>query len=292
MIGAPWTLAIDVGAQESFAVISVGGRLDVVEGEEHRGAHGEDAAGALARLYARACALKGWPPAVVRLVTPVRWDPDGAEFAALDAAARAVGLPNVSYVLEPVAAAALIFRRYGLDAASRIAIADIAGGRVDASVLARTPTGFAFLAQPGGRELPGGAGVLGPDQIGAAVAELSAAISRTKLTPSQLTGIYLLGGASRDPRVAARVREVTGVAPHLVRDPEYVAAMGALTPTCDGAGAPADLPGRELVRFRPPRREFTERRENLYWQDWAGQFALVIVGGAIVIALLTRLLTG
>ncbi|MGQ0631141.1 MAG: hypothetical protein ACT4P1_08860 [Sporichthyaceae bacterium] len=294
MIGAPWTLAIDVGARESFAVISAGGKLDVVAPEAHRSdGHSEDAAaGALARLYARACAVKGWPPAIVRLVHPVRWDPEGVEFAALHSAARRVGLPNVSYVLEPVAAAALIYRRYDLEADSRIAICDIAGGRVDCAVMERVGMGFAFVGAPGGRELPGGDVLLGPEQVGAAVAELSAAISRAEVTPRQLAGIYLVGTPSKGSQFAARVQDVTGVAPHQVGDPEHAVAMGAVTPTATDAGIPTRRTGAELARFRPPRREFDEQRENLYWEDWAGQIALVIVGGLIAIALITRLLSG
>ncbi|GAA3018918.1 type VII secretion-associated protein [Actinokineospora globicatena] len=66
------------------------------------------------------------------------------------------------------------------------------------------------------------------EPIGAAVDLTLAAVRDAGLVPAQLSGIFLVGGASRIPLVARLVAERTGVVPVTLDQPETVVARGAL----------------------------------------------------------------
>lgn len=80
------------------------------------------------------------------------------------------------------------------------------------------------------------------------VSLLSGTIAAAGLSPQQLTGIYLVGGATRMPLVAQLIAERLGVVPTAVESPETSVAMGALiTPVdpdfTDPAPPPTSLSG-------------------------------------------------
>ncbi|SDD47800.1 type VII secretion-associated protein [Actinokineospora iranica] len=66
------------------------------------------------------------------------------------------------------------------------------------------------------------------DVVGRAVDLTLATIHAAGLTPTQLAGIFLVGGSSRIPLVARLIAERTGVVPVTLDQPETVVARGAL----------------------------------------------------------------
>jgi hypothetical protein len=68
-----------------------------------------------------------------------------------------------------------------------------------------------------------------------------AAVTRSRLTPAELAGIFLVGGSSRVPLVADAIRQATGLPPVTLDQPELVVAQGALH-TADLTAGPAPVP--------------------------------------------------
>jgi hypothetical protein len=62
-----------------------------------------------------------------------------------------------------------------------------------------------------------------------AVAEMRATIAAADAEPGSLRGLYLTGGASRMPLVAARLAAALGIQPQMRDDPKAAVALGALT---------------------------------------------------------------
>ncbi|GAB3813850.1 Hsp70 family protein [Micromonospora zhanjiangensis] len=75
-----------------------------------------------------------------------------------------------------------------------------------------------------------------------AVTETRNVIAAAGLAPEQLTGLFLVGGATRTPLVARLLHADLGVAPTVLEQPELPVAEGALT----------DLPTRPAPRSGPP----------------------------------------
>jgi tetratricopeptide (TPR) repeat protein len=72
-----------------------------------------------------------------------------------------------------------------------------------------------------------------------AVAEMRATITAAGAEPASLDGLYLTGGSSRIPLVAARLAADLGVQPQLRDDPKAAVVLGALTYLRAGAPTPA-----------------------------------------------------
>ena len=81
-----------------------------------------------------------------------------------------------------------------------------------------------------------------------AVTETARTIERSGLTPAQLAGVFLVGGASRTPLVAQMLHRALGVAPTVVEQPETAVAEGAAR----SAVVPAPSPLQLTPSFPPP----------------------------------------
>jgi hypothetical protein len=55
-----------------------------------------------------------------------------------------------------------------------------------------------------------------------------AAVTRSRVTPPEVAGVFLVGGSSRVPLVADLLRQATGLTPVTLEQPELVVAQGAL----------------------------------------------------------------
>jgi predicted MFS family arabinose efflux permease len=98
--------------------------------------------------------LGALPPTIV-LTHPAAWGP--TRRLVLQEAARAAGLPDVTLVPEPVAAAAYYVAELGnrIPVGSAVVVHDFGGGTFDASVVRRTAQGFDVLAVDGLDDLGG-----------------------------------------------------------------------------------------------------------------------------------------
>ena len=83
------------------------------------------------------------------------------------------------------------------------------------------------------------------EQVAQGVAKLGETITAAGLAPGELDAIYLTGGTSRVPAIAAAVAAATGKVPELHADPKAVVALGALS------YAAANLKKEKVL---PPRR--------------------------------------
>ncbi|HEY3501935.1 MAG TPA: Hsp70 family protein [Actinocatenispora sp.] len=64
--------------------------------------------------------------------------------------------------------------------------------------------------------------------VGRTVAETVATLRRAGLTPTDLAGVFLVGGSSRIPLVAQQLHRALGIAPIVLEQPETAVAEGAL----------------------------------------------------------------
>jgi WD40 repeat protein/tetratricopeptide (TPR) repeat protein len=89
--------------------------------------------------------------------------------------------------------------------------------------------------------------------IDTATAELRRTLLAAGTTPDDLTGLFLSGGSSRVPAIAARLSASLGVQPRLSDDPKGVVALGALsvgTVAFDSAAAKLSKADRLLAEYR------------------------------------------
>jgi molecular chaperone DnaK (HSP70) len=112
--------------------------------------------------------------------------------------------------------------------------------------------------------------------LGRGVAMLASTIETAGLAPGELSGVYLVGGATRMPILARLIAERVGLVPVAVDRPESCVALGALAAPVHRSGAdttrpPAPAPTgfagepyveltRPLYRSGPPRRDQPPRR--------------------------------
>ena len=115
-------------------------------------------AAVLARQWTEACRVAGGPPEQVVLAHPAAWR--HARTAVLAQAARQAGLPPVTLVAEPVAAAAYFVSVLGgqIQPGQSLVVYDLGAGTFDVSTVRRVATGFevtatAGLADVGGLDL-------------------------------------------------------------------------------------------------------------------------------------------
>jgi hypothetical protein len=105
-----------------------------------------DALGALiTQVLAVARAANGGDPLDVRITHPVHWHLPRC--SVLEEAARSAGLDDVTLIPEPVAAATRLSKQQ-ITVDQRVAILDIGGSAATATVLRKTPTGFAVTGTP------------------------------------------------------------------------------------------------------------------------------------------------
>lgn len=270
------------------------------------------AAAVLRRVYTEAARQQGErAPDEIRLTHPAEWGEE--RVAVLREAAERAGLPPVTLVAEPVAAAVRIAYR-ATEPGQRIAVYDFGGGTFDAAVLLRTDAGFEIAGPPAGRDPLGGEDIderiieyLGgflaeeqpdawrslrdPPDVGSrrdaagfrsevqraketlsevaacqlwvpglerdvqltraelekliagyvedTVETLEGAIRDAGAAPGELAGVYMVGGSSRIPLVAATIWRRLDVRPAVQENPKSVVAMGAAAWI---AGAPRPAP--------------------------------------------------
>ncbi|WFE29288.1 Hsp70 family protein [Solwaraspora sp. WMMD791] len=113
-------------------------------------------AAVLARVHTEAVQRYGGPPADVVLTHPAAWSTE--ELALLRTAARTAGMPDVTLVSEPVAAALHYATGKPAPIGSHLAIYDLGGGTFDTAVVRRTqdPPGLVVVGAPGGDPFLGG----------------------------------------------------------------------------------------------------------------------------------------
>ncbi|MDW5322394.1 Hsp70 family protein [Plantactinospora sp. KLBMP9567] len=105
-----------------------------------------------------------------------------------------------------------------------------------------------------------------------------AALGGAGVTPADLAGVYLVGGASRYPLVATLLHQSFALTPTAIEQPELAVAEGAIRPT----GQLADLPAGEPptpVRTRSRRLPRMSRRATTL----AAGVAVVLVSAAMAL---------
>jgi actin-like ATPase involved in cell morphogenesis len=111
-------------------------------------------AAVLRRVYTEACRQQGErTPDSLAVTHPADWAQ--TRLAILQEAVEKAGLAQVTFLPEPVAAAARIALA-ATEPGQRIAVYDFGGGTFDAAVLLRTETGFVVAGAPAGRDPLGG----------------------------------------------------------------------------------------------------------------------------------------
>jgi len=111
-------------------------------------------AAVLRRVYTEACRQQGErAPDGVGVTHPADWGE--VRLAVLREAVAKAGMPQVSFIAEPVAAAVRIATE-ATQPGQRVAVYDFGGGTFDAAVLVRTETGFTVAGPPAGRDPLGG----------------------------------------------------------------------------------------------------------------------------------------
>ncbi|MBM2617271.1 Hsp70 family protein [Actinoplanes sp. LDG1-06] len=86
------------------------------------------------------------------------------------------------------------------------------------------------------------------------VAEAAAVIAAAGLEPSELAGLFLVGGSSRVPLVARLLHSELGIAPTVLEQPELPVAEGATlpSPSARPTSAPASAPSSGAPTSGPP----------------------------------------
>lgn len=105
-------------------------------------------------VVAEATTRRGAPPEVVALSHPASWSTYKTDL--LRHAAQQAGLPEVTLISEPQAAAVHYAEEAGLSDGATVAVYDFGGGTFDAAVVRRTGGGWELLGHPEGLERFGG----------------------------------------------------------------------------------------------------------------------------------------
>ncbi|HZE42061.1 MAG TPA: Hsp70 family protein, partial [Stackebrandtia sp.] len=109
----------------------------------------------LSRVASEAQRVAGQVPGSVVLTHPATWGP--TRRLVLETAAQRAGFATVDLIPEPVAAAVYFTRalHHRVNVGDAVVVYDLGGGTFDASVVARTSTGFEVLAVDGLADLGG-----------------------------------------------------------------------------------------------------------------------------------------
>lgn len=108
----------------------------------------------LASVYAEAVRHQGGPPTEIRLTHPASWG--RPRLAELRRAAAIAGMPNVTLIPEPVAAAVAYANDSPESERGYVAVYDLGGGTFDTAILRHTNEGFTIQGRPGGDARLGG----------------------------------------------------------------------------------------------------------------------------------------
>jgi molecular chaperone DnaK (HSP70) len=176
----PYTLGIDVGASRAAAAITrldgphrgaphpvtpvsadpgpfvgrIGDEVPVVLGNRQHNAHELMATG-IDRIVEQVAAHQGTRPAGVTVTHPPTWGPYRIDL--LRESLSRVGLGDSALVPEPVAAAVAAAGRHRLDGPSPVAVYDLGGTSVTATLLVPTADGFEIVGRPETARHPAGA---------------------------------------------------------------------------------------------------------------------------------------
>lgn len=214
-----WILAIDCGSTATTAATN-DGRLALLEIDGVTRLPSD-----LARILDAATRRQGGSaPDEVVLTHRAQWT-DEQRTALLETADRA-GLPNVTTLVEPVAAA-----RHVVDddiaVGDHVAVCNLSGRILDVAVLRRTADDFELLAAPGDGDGDGDAVVPERDDFARAAARLGGAVAAAGLAPSDLRAVYLVGDPSHIPLARQAIGDALGLEPVVGADPESAVALGA-----------------------------------------------------------------
>jgi Ethanolamine utilization protein EutJ (predicted chaperonin) len=201
-------------------------------------------AAVLRRVHDEAVRHAGVPVGRTVLTYPASWATHRREV--LLRAAEAAGLPGVTLVPEPVAAAAFHARASGqpLPAGAAIAVYDLGGGTFDVTVLRRTDVGWAIVATAGLDDVGGiDLDAALAEHIGRTAGAADARKWRRLVEPVDAAGRRLLRGFRDDVRGAkeqlSRTASATVRVPlleveaYLSREEFEAVAAGPLTRTVD-----------------------------------------------------------
>lgn len=176
----PYTLGIDVGASRAAAAITrldgphrgaphpvspvsadpgpfvgrIGDDVPIVLGNRQHNAHELMATG-IDRIVEQVAAHHGDRPVRVTVTHPSTWGPYRIDL--LREALSRVGLGGSALVPEPVAAAVAAASRHRIDGPAPIAVYDLGGTSVTATLLRPTPGGFEIIGRSETAEHPAGA---------------------------------------------------------------------------------------------------------------------------------------
>ncbi|HWN25866.1 MAG TPA: Hsp70 family protein, partial [Actinomycetospora sp.] len=184
------------------------------------------AAGALLGVLLRrvidvVAAQEGGAPAATVLTHPASWG--AADREAFAGVAGTLGLGEVSLVSEPEAAARQHAAGNGLREDAILAVVDLGGGSVDATVLRHRSGVFTVLGRPEGLAYPVGAQPADED----VVAGLHRTLASAQVAAGDLDAVVLAGWSPRIGSVAASVADALGRPVAVDPEPEHAVARGA-----------------------------------------------------------------
>jgi molecular chaperone DnaK len=215
------------------------------------------AAGALLGVLLRrvvdvVAAQEGGAPAATVLTHPASWG--AADRDAFAGVAGTLGLGEVSLVSEPEAAARQHAAGNGLREDAILAVVDLGGGSVDATVLRHRSGVFTVLGRPEGLAYPVGAQPADED----VVAGLHRTLASAQVAARDLDAVVLAGWSPRIGSVAASVADALGRPVAVDPEPEHAVARGAARLAArsaeDGATRAVGLaPRRPVAEVRPLR---------------------------------------
>ncbi|MDF2976553.1 MAG: chaperone protein DnaK-like protein [Actinomycetospora sp.] len=184
------------------------------------------AAGALLGVLLRrvvdvVAAQEGGAPAATVLTHPASWN--AADRDAFAGVAGTLGLGEVSLVSEPEAAARQHAADNGLREDAIVAVVDLGGGSVDATVLRHRSGVFTVLGRPEGLAYPVGAQPADED----VVAGLYRTLASAQVVAADLDAVVLAGWSPRIGSVAASIADALGRPVAVDPEPEHAVARGA-----------------------------------------------------------------
>jgi len=194
---------------------------------------------------------EGGAPDGIVLTHPATWGPREQE--AFAGVAVSLGLGAVSLVSEAEAAAAQYAAREGLRDGTTVAVVDLGGGSVDATVLAHRWGGFTVLGRPEAVPYPTDT----QPTEGAAIAGLHRTLASAQRLPGDLDAVVLVGWSTRIGSIAAALADELGRAVAVGTEPEHTVALGAARLAArgqqNGATTAVPVPRTQVVAGMAPR---------------------------------------
>ncbi|MDD7969117.1 Hsp70 family protein [Actinomycetospora lemnae] len=188
---------------------------------------------------------EGGAPDGVVLTHPATWG--SAHREAFADVAASLGLGEVALVTAPEAAVTDHLARRGVVAVGTLAVVDLGGGSLDATVVAHGPGGLTVLGRPEGVEHP--------DDEEPTEEWILAALHRTLasagLGAADLDGVLLTGRSTRMGVLAASLTAALGRPVEAGPEPEHAVAIGAARLGAHVAAPAAPRPPRPVVDAEP-----------------------------------------